>query len=64
MQKRFRMVVLAIAFVVSLAPPSSAPVRAQAPAAQSSARTERTVWYFYRVKWGFQAEFGDEDCAT
>jgi hypothetical protein len=30
---------------------------AQAPAAQSSARAERTTWYFYRVKWGFQDEF-------
>src|SRR5262249_30448165 len=27
-------------------------VRAQAPAAQSGSRTERTTWYFYRVKWG------------
>ena len=57
MQKRFGMVVLAIGFIAALAAPSSAPVRAQAPAAQSSARTERTVWYFYRVKWGFQDEF-------
>ena len=32
-------------------------IRAQAPASQSAARTERTVWYFYRVKWGFQDEF-------
>jgi hypothetical protein len=30
---------------------------AQAPAAQAAARPERTVWYFYRVKWGFQDEF-------
>ena len=29
----------------------------QAPAAQSAGRAERTVWYFYRVKWGFQDEF-------
>jgi hypothetical protein len=29
----------------------------QAPAAQSSATAERTVWYFYKVKWGFQDEF-------
>jgi hypothetical protein len=34
-----------------------APLRAQAPAGQSAARAERTVWYFYRVKWGFQDEF-------
>jgi hypothetical protein len=32
-------------------------VAAQAPAAQSAAKPERTVWYFYRVKWGFQDEF-------
>jgi hypothetical protein len=30
---------------------------AQAPAAQSAARPERTNWYFYRVKWGYQDEF-------
>ena len=34
-------------------------IHAQAPAAQSSTRTERTAWYFYRVKWGFQDEFVD-----
>ena len=34
-------------------------LRAQAPAAQSAARPERTTWYFYRVKWGFQDEFVD-----
>lgn len=32
-------------------------LRAQAPAAQTAARPERTAWYFYRVKWGFQEEF-------
>lgn len=30
---------------------------AQAPAAQAAGRTEKTVWYFYTVKWGFQDEF-------
>ncbi len=35
----------------------TAAVRAQAPAAQAASRTERTVWYFYKVKWGFQDEF-------
>ena len=29
----------------------------QAPAAQSAQRAERTAWYFYRVKWGYQDEF-------
>ncbi len=32
-------------------------VRAQAPAAQAASKGERTAWYFYRVKWGFQDEF-------
>jgi hypothetical protein len=31
--------------------------RAQAPAAQAGSRTEKTAWYFYRVKWGYQDEF-------
>ena len=31
----------------------------QAPAAQAGSRAERTAWYFYRVKWGFQDEFVD-----
>lgn len=31
----------------------------QAPAAQAPGRAERTVWYFYRVKWGYQDEFLD-----
>jgi hypothetical protein len=31
-------------------------IHAQAPAAQAG-RAERTAWYFYRVKWGFQDEF-------
>ena len=30
---------------------------AQAPAQQTAANTQKTVWYFYRVKWGFQNEF-------
>jgi hypothetical protein len=29
----------------------------QAPAAQAAGTTERTAWYFYRVKWGYQDEF-------
>ena len=31
----------------------------QAPAAQAGSRAERTAWYFYRVKWGYQEEFVD-----
>lgn len=40
---------------IGAAPQSTA--RAQAPAAQSAGAPERTAWYFYRVKWGFQDEF-------
>jgi hypothetical protein len=29
----------------------------QAPAAQAAGAAERTAWFFYRVKWGFQDEF-------
>jgi len=46
-------VVLATALL--MAAPMAA--SAQAPAAQAAGRQERTVWYFYRVKWGFQDEF-------
>jgi hypothetical protein len=35
-----------------------APLAGQAPRSQSGG-TERTVWYFYKVKWGFQDEFVD-----
>jgi len=45
------------AILSTLALPGHALVRAQAPAAQTASRSERTVWYFYRVKWGFQDEF-------
>ena len=34
-----------------------AAARPQAPAGQSVQRAERTAWYFYRVKWGYQDEF-------
>jgi hypothetical protein len=43
--------------LTTLALPGHTLVRAQAPAVQAASRTERTVWYFYRVKWGFQDEF-------
>ena len=33
--------------------------RPQAPSAQSAAKAERTAWYFYRIKWGVQAEWVD-----
>jgi hypothetical protein len=33
------------------------PGHAQAPAAQAGSATQKTAWYFYRVKWGFQDEF-------
>src|SRR5262252_5145478 len=49
---------LAAALVcASVAGPGAGTARAQAPAAQSSATAERRVWYFYKVKWGYQDEF-------
>jgi hypothetical protein len=33
------------------------PAQAQAPATQSAGSPHKTVWYYYRVKWGFQDEF-------
>jgi hypothetical protein len=52
-------VILASVFVVSAVAGAVTAARldAQAPAAQAGARAERTTWYFYRVKWGFQDEF-------
>lgn len=47
----------AAAVVLAAAAAGVVTARAQAPAAQASSQTERTVWYFYRVKWGFQDEF-------
>jgi hypothetical protein len=38
---------------------ATVPAHAQAPAAQSAQTPERTVWYYYKVKWGFQDEFVD-----
>jgi hypothetical protein len=54
MQKRLVMLVIVLGAFVT---PGAARLGAQAPAQQASSRTERTVWYFYRVKWGFQDEF-------
>ena len=36
---------------------ASAVGHAQAPAAQSASNPQKTAWYFYRVKWGYQDEF-------
>jgi len=56
MHKTARPVLLAAAILTAIALPGHM-VAAQAPAAQAASRSERTVWYFYRVKWGFQDEF-------
>ena len=45
------------AFLTSLVLSGLVAIRAQAPATQSSSRIEKTAWYFYRVKWGYQDEF-------
>ena len=61
--KRFsvRWVLIPAAILAALAthPALVGADRPQMPAAQAGSRTERTVWYFYRVKWGFQNEFVD-----
>jgi hypothetical protein len=49
--------VLTIGAIAAAVAWPSLTARAQAPAAQSAAQAERTVWYFYRVKWGYQDEF-------
>jgi len=51
-----RRILMAAAMFTAFALPGH-PIAAQAPAAQAASRAERTVWYFYRVKWGFQDEF-------
>jgi hypothetical protein len=50
---------LLVAAVVVLQQGALGAARPQAPSAQSTARAERTAWYFYRVKWGYQAEWVD-----
>src|SRR6476659_5552173 len=57
MQKPLIMLVIALGSVGAFVTPGAVRLGAQAPAQQASTRTERTVWYFYRVKWGFQDEF-------
>src|SRR5258708_33624769 len=52
-----KMMGIALALSAATAITMAAAVRAQAPAAQAGGRTERTTWYFYKVKWGFQDEF-------
>jgi hypothetical protein len=57
MQKRLVVWVIVLGSLGAFVTPGGARLGAQAPAQQASSRTERTVWYFYRVKWGFQDEF-------
>jgi hypothetical protein len=57
MHNTARRILMTAATFALLALPGHIAAFAQAPAAQASSRTERTVWYFYRVKWGFQDEF-------
>jgi hypothetical protein len=52
-----RRIIAAVALGVFASIGTLAIVRAQAPAGQSADRPERTTWYFYKVKWGYQDEF-------
>jgi hypothetical protein len=55
---RFRRALMLTLLVVLFLPPSRLP--AQAPAQETGeADAPRTVWYFYRVKWGAQERFLD-----
>lgn len=59
MLKQTLALISAAALGFSLSSMSHIDLAAQAPAQQSTARAERTVWYFYTVKWGLQDEFLD-----
>jgi hypothetical protein len=50
---------IAVLGLVVVGPVRGAAAIVQAPAAQSAATPERTVWYFYKVRWGHQEEFVD-----
>ncbi len=54
-----RKLVLAVAVGLASLAAARETAALQAPAAQSAANVERTVWYFYKVKWGYQDEFVD-----
>ena len=54
--RRVSMVGMA-ALAMIVAGPARPAAAMQAPAGQSAAIAERTVWYFYKVRWGFQEEF-------
>jgi hypothetical protein len=61
-RSRWRRAALAAAVALMGLASQPGPARAfrdQAPATQSGNRTEKTTWYFYRVRWGFQDEFMD-----
>jgi len=49
--------VIALFTVIVVGSTTLAMLRAQAPAGQAADRPERTTWYFYKVKWGYQDEF-------
>jgi hypothetical protein len=57
MQKRLVMFAIVLGSLGAFLLPAALTFGAQAPAQQAPSRAERTVWYFYRVKWGFQDEF-------
>jgi hypothetical protein len=57
MQKRLVMFAIVLTSIGGFAVPIGVSLRAQAPAQQAASHPERTVWYFYRVKWGLQDEF-------
>ncbi len=57
MKRPALLVTVSFLWLMVVAP--AARLHGQAPAAQSTSTSERTVWYFYKVKWGYQDEFVD-----
>src|SRR5262245_25797532 len=55
--RRIGLTIVGVAALAAIVAPAVGRVaHAQSPAAQA-ANAQKTVWYFYRVKWGFQEEF-------
>lgn len=56
-RRRTTMAVLVMAAATLSLTAARATPPVQAPTGQAAGRAERTAWYFYRVKWGYQEEF-------
>lgn len=59
MRRAFVAAVVLMAPLLMFAGARAAAPATPTPTLQAAASGERTVWYFYRVKWGYQDEFLD-----